>query len=131
MTAIEAYQNTLNRIQEMREVGIKNKITPCNVRNDLEIVARYSGPERIGPEKWVHVELYPSNETEKAIIYHHTSELNLMGIQFDTGGCDGERDWELDWSFFYAGQFNAEKEKAHREIEDLITEEIEGKEPIH
>ena len=40
---------------------------------------------------------------------------------FDTGGgTDGQRDWELDWSFAYRGIPDFQKEQAQEAVEDLI-----------
>ena len=121
MTATEAYELTLKAIASLESAGIAIKVTPSKSRTDLEIIAKYRQPERVAPEKWVSVSLFPKTQAEAQLILKKARNLGRLGISFDTGGePNGQRDWELDWSFAYRGVPDFQKEQAQQTVEDLI-----------
>jgi hypothetical protein len=53
-------------------------------------------------------------------IYKRVNELADLGITFDTGGCQGQRDWELDWSFKYTGVPDPLAVEARSAVEHML-----------
>ena len=53
-------------------------------------------------------------------------KLGWLGICFDTSGCFGQRDWELDWSFHMAPTPSSDQEMGRDAVEDLLRGTIEG-----
>lgn len=121
MTTIEAYELTMQAVKSLESAGIAIKITPSTARTDLELVQKYNQPERVAPEKWVNVSFFPQTQAEAQLILKKVRNLGRRGIMFDTGGgTDGQRDWELDFSFAYRGVPDFSKEQAQEAVEDLI-----------
>ena len=121
MTTNEAYELTLKAVTSLESAGIAVKITPSQSRTDLELIQKYNQPERVAPEKWVSVALFPKTQAEAQLILKKARNLGRLGIAFDTGGePNGQRDWELDFSFSYRGVPNFAKEQAQETVEDLI-----------
>jgi len=121
MNADQAYDLTLKAVKSLESAGIEIKITPSQSRTDLELVTKYNQPERVAPEKWVSVSLFPKTQAEAQLILKKARNLGRLGISFDTGGePNGQRDWELDWSFAYRGVPDFQKEQAQQTVEDLI-----------
>ena len=100
-TPIEAYDFTLEKVNTLKESGIKVNITPYKRKDDLELVKKYSQPDRIPSRLWVKVSFKNIDSKQSKLIYRTANYLRLCGIRFDTGGCSSCRDWELDWSFSY------------------------------
>ena len=121
MTTNEAYDLTIQAVTSLESAGIAIKVTPSKSRTDLEIIAKYRLPERVAPEKWVTVAFFPKTPAEAQLILKAARNLGRLGIAFDTGGePNGQRDWELDWSFAYRGTPDFTKEQAQETVEDLI-----------
>jgi hypothetical protein len=102
-TAVDAYDLAMHWIENLRQLGVRIEIKPSKSRMDAECVAKYSGPERVSTDKWVHVHFFPTTHEQKQALFEAQAALNLLGIYFDTGGFTGQRDWELDWSFRFGG----------------------------
>lgn len=119
MTPIQAYELTLEKIGELKGEGIKAKIRPSSLRNDKKLVADLNDKENIPPSKWVNVTFMSltQKQTERLT---ELANLGLCGIRFDTGGWQGERDWELDWSFKYTGKEDQDWRDARYAVEHLI-----------
>ena len=126
MTTDEAYEEAVAAVQEFREAGIPVVITPSRSREDPEIVKRYSGPERISPDKWISVSFSAESGEHVKLVHEKARYLGWLGIVFDTGGGFGSRDWELDWSFKYTGQPDGDAEEARDIVENMIQENTEG-----
>ena len=121
MTTEQAYERALAVVEELRQAGITVTIKPYSKKLlTSELIAKYSGPDRIAPEKWVNVDLTYETEEQRLRIKSGAKELNWLGITFDTGGTSKTRDWELDWSFHYTGVPDGERDAAQNEVEDLI-----------
>lgn len=121
MTTLEAFQETVDIIRELEQSGIRVIFKPSKFKDDAECVARYSGPERIPPDKWCNVSFFPTTDDQKIIIHEKCKHLGWMGVGFDTGGCDGQRDWELDWSFrFVEKSTDHVPEEAREIVQDLL-----------
>ena len=121
MTTSEAYDLTIQAVTSLESAGIAIKVTPSKSRTDLEIIAKYRQPERVVPDKWVSVAFLPKTPAEAQLILKAVRNLGRIGISFDTGGePNGQRDWELDFSFAYRGVPDFSKEQAQEAVEDLI-----------
>lgn len=120
MTPDEAYTVTMQAITSLESSGINIRITPFSFRTDLELITKYNQPERVTPDKWVNVSFFPQNQFEAQLIHKKARNLGRLGIMFDTGGTNGQRDWELDWSFAYQGVPDFVKEEAQQTVEYLI-----------
>jgi len=121
MTANEAYELTLKAVTSLESAGIKIKIAPSSSRTDLELIQKYNQPERVAPDKWVNVSFFPETPAKAQLILKKARNLGRLGISFDTGGePNGQRDWELDWSFAYRGVPDFKKEQSQQIVEDLI-----------
>ena len=126
MTTNEAYNEAMDAVEELRESGIRVDIKPSRSRNDAECVAKYSGPERVAPDKWIHVTFHPQTGEQRKAIAEKARHLGWLGAGFDTGGCAGQRDWELDWSFRYTDRPDGELEERRDDVEAIIGNVLEG-----
>jgi hypothetical protein len=108
MTANEAYDEVMAVVGVLKARGVGVEIEPAKSRTNVELVAEYSGPERVAPDRWVHVHLFPDTVEQKEAIAVAREKLCRMGIGFDTGGWAGCRDWELDWSFRYRAKADSD-----------------------
>lgn len=120
MTTDEAFDYTMELVEELRGMGVKVEIKPSRSRTNAEVIAKYSGPERVKPERWVNVQFKAVTEEQANAIQERCRKLNWLGVVFDTGGGMKMRDWELDWSFRYQGRPDAEREEVQGQVEDLI-----------
>ena len=120
MTPIEAYELALQKIDELKEGGIKVTIKPSASRDDKDTVKKYNKKVRIPPDKWVRARFKIANDEEATKVHEAANYLGMCGMAFDTGGGAGLRDWELDWSFRYFGGVNQEWMARRDDIEDEI-----------
>ncbi len=122
----KAYDRTMKVIANIKEQGIGTEIVvPRRVKENKchDTVERYHPPERLPIEKWRHVTLIPKTKEQSDFIYKQVKKLRKFGIGFDTGGgCDGNRDWEIDWSFRCKKEKKVESLKSLQENEELIRE---------
>ena len=122
MKTIEAFEFTLTKVWELKESGIEVKIKPSCSRDNKDLEKKYSGPDRVPAEKWLFVSFHIKNGNESKKIFEMGQYLAMCGICFDTGGCSGQRDWELDWSFSYKkGEENMEMIIAREQVEDKLS----------
>ena len=120
MTTDEAYAETLQAVEVIREAGVDVQVTPYSRRDDPELIAKYSGPEHVSHDKWVNVTFRAKTDEQANLIHEKAKKLSWLGIGFDTGGGFGCRDWELDWSFSYTGKSDSDREAARDEVEDMV-----------
>ena len=121
MNVAEAYELTMQAVTSLESAGITIQVTPSQSRADQELIQKYRQPERVAPEKWVTVAFLPKTQADAQLILKAVRNLGRLGISFDTGGgTDGQRDWELDWSFAYRGVPDFKKEQAQETVETLI-----------
>jgi hypothetical protein len=121
MTANEAYALTIQSVASIESAGIKIKVTPSSSRSDVEAIQKYNQPERVSSDKWVKVSFFPQTPAEAQLILKKARNLGRLGITFDTGGePNGQRDWELDFSFAYRGVPDFNKEASQEAVEELI-----------
>jgi hypothetical protein len=120
MTTDEAYQRTMDAVLDLKSSGIEVNIVPSGAREREEMVQKYSGPERVSSDKWVHVHFVGVDKEQSQRIHDAAMLLSRDGISFDTGGGCGGRDWELDWSFSYTGRHDPVLDAARDTVEDLI-----------
>ncbi len=126
MTQVEkAYDYAMGVLEELKKSGVKvEMVIPGRVKKGKyhDTVEKYHPPERLHVDKWRHVELFPT-KGQVDLVHDAVTKLFEFGITFDTGGgCDGGRDWEIDWSFRYSKDKNTEKMKSLQENEELIRE---------
>lgn len=122
MTPIEAHEFTLQKIEELKSKGIEVTMRPSRSRNNPDTVAKYNRPERVPPDRWFHVTLFPKNTEDSRLIYEASNYLGLAGISFDTGAGCGGRDWELDWSFKYTVKEDEKAREGREILNDLIND---------
>ena len=121
MTTQEAYDFTIDKVNELQKSGIKVETRSCNSKDNPETIAKYSSPENVAPEFWVHISFKTDNKPHLDQIHEAVNYLGMCGISFDTGGCCGQRDWELDWSFRYKeGDEDWEKRDTRDDVEDVL-----------
>ncbi len=126
MTQVEkAYDYAMGVLEELKKSGVKvEMVIPGRVSKGeyQDTVEKYHPPKRLSVEKWRHVELFPTKE-QVDLVHDAVTKLFEFGITFDTGGgCNGGRDWEIDWSFKCKKGKNTESLKALQENEELIRE---------
>ena len=127
MTTDEAYDMTMAVVKELQSEGIRVEMKPSKSRDNPETVAKYSGPERVKPDKWFHVSFYPENDFQRKSISREVKHLGWLGIFFDNGGGMGVTDWELDWSFKYTGQPDGEIEDRRDMVDHMVEMMIHDK----
>ena len=121
MTALEAYELTLEKIDELKNDGIK--VSFKNYPKDLinnEILNEYNDKEHIPHQYWKDVTFKNVDEIEIEKISETLNYLSLCGISFDLYGCCGERTWQLDWSFRYTGKINDEWRDEKDQLESML-----------
>ena len=85
-----------------------------------ETIKKFSGTERISPDKWVIVSFMDLDENQTVKVNETANYLGIAGMRFDTSGHRKLRDWELDWSFIYTGKEDEEWREARDWVEDEI-----------
>jgi len=120
MNVTEAHKYTLEIIEELGQ-SIEVRRKPSNSRTSAHCIAKYSGPDRLPPNLWEHVTFIINNPaTERASIAKAKQKLTWLGIRFDTGGCMGQHDWEIDWSFTIGPAPDSVGEEACMVLDDLL-----------
>ena len=61
MKTIEAFEFTLTKVWELKESGIEVIIKPSRSSENKDLAKKYSGPDRVPAEKWLHVTFYIKN----------------------------------------------------------------------
>jgi len=124
MTIDDAHALALEKANELKAKGIDVTIKPFNWGNRTEeekseLIEKYPV---LAHSKWVKVTFLTKNNVEAQMVSDAASYLGMAGISFDNGGCGNSRDWELDWSFDYTGEENAEWVAAKNEVEETLQE---------
>lgn len=120
MTTDAAYRVTIAAVRSLVDAGVDATIRVSRCRKDLRVVDKYSGSERVKPADWYHVSFNTDTPEKAEAVAAAARDLNKRGISFDTGGCPGTRDWELDWSFAYTGDHNQELDSLRDGVESCI-----------
>lgn len=121
MTTQEALLFTLSKVDELRELGIEVINKPYSFKDNPETIVNYNKPENIKHNLWIQISFKTKNKIHFEKIREAMHYLRICGITFDTGGCNGQRDWELDWSFSYnPGEDNPERGFAQDAVEDIL-----------
>lgn len=124
MTTEEALAFTLNKVDELKELGIKVINKPCLSKDNPKTIKKYSNPENTKPNTWIHISFRTTDGKHLMAIHEAVNYLGMCGITFDTGGCNGQRDWALDWSFSYKeGSEDWIRRNARDDLEDTLTNE--------
>lgn len=123
MTPIDAYQFTLEKVEELKNEGITVKTKVAHSANDISMIKEYkNNSSGIPNNKWIKVKFCNVNEWQLDKIFQTVKYLCMCGIYFDIGGDKNSFDWELDWSFNSTGQENEEWVNAIYTCEDSIKE---------
>ena len=122
MTVLEAFAMTVDFLKHFEEMGIVVKRRPSKSKDRPEVVKKYSGTDRLPPELWENVSMFPVGDEQNDAIKEARKILGWRGISFDYGGCDGLRDWELDWSFRLTETPDGERENRQDVVDRLIGE---------
>ena len=122
MTTIEAYDLAIKKVKELKKNGIDFTSRASRSATDKKTIEKYSGPERISPEKWIHVTFKITNKWQALKIHEAANYLGMCGITFDTGGTVDQRDWELDWSFKYMKKKDKDRREARETVEDILND---------
>ena len=94
MTTLEAYNTTIETINNLKKDGVEVEIQKkYNINKNLE--------NELPSKFWMQVNFINLTEHQADKIIDAAKQLNNLGIQFDAGGFENQRDWELDWSFRY------------------------------
>ena len=118
MTTIEAYEFTLEKINELKNKGIEIKIKERpNSKKELA--------DKLPFELWRQINFINLTNSQADEILAMAKYLNLCGIQFDAGGMGNSRDWELNWSFRYGKEEDEQWIEALEECEELIRKRTE------
>jgi len=99
MNINEAYGIAMAVVKRLEAFGIRVVLKEPLSRKNREIVAKYSRRDRLKSELWFHITFFPTTVDEQRMIHDQAVILREKGIAFDTGGMQGQRDWEFDWSF--------------------------------
>jgi len=126
MTTNEAYEAVLDVVKEIQAAGVRVDIRPSKAASNPDLVKQCSGPERVSPDKWVHVTFHVETPEQSALLREKAKKIGWLGVCFDSGGGSGQMDWELDWSFRYDGKPDADHEAAKDMVDDLL-DDAEGK----
>jgi len=123
MNTLEAYQATLNKVEELKKEGCEIKFFPYDRKKHSEeyvnkLIKEY--PD-LPIEKWTSVQITFGNRIQFEKIKDAINYLSLIGIRFDRGGAGDNFDWELDWSFDY----NEEERGDEIEATNTLFESIE------
>lgn len=119
MTTDEAYDHTMQVIDQLKASGIEVRTEPSTNKKP-EMLEKYSGPERVHSDKWIHVHFFPKDDNDERAIYESARNLAFQGIHFDTGGTYMQRDWECDWSFKYTGEREPVTEVGRETVETIL-----------
>lgn len=124
MNINEAYEKTLQVLEEIKQKGIEFEITPNKLHES--ILKKYDNREdRLPSNKWNNVCFHCKTKEESEFLHQKQMELCHLGICFDSGGGCGGRDWELDWSFHVEETTDGSKENAINIVENLIDKLID------
>jgi len=81
MTPLQAYEFALEKIDEIRSLGIKVGIVPTRSSTDEKLREKYkvedSNPTRIPYQKWVHVTFFVNDENESKTVYEAQRYLSM------------------------------------------------------
>lgn len=106
-------------IKSMISEGIDISIKSSKGKESPDIVRKYGNrSDRLPVEEWKHITFFPKSQEEMDRIYSMSMGLASIGIVFDTGGCAGKRDWEIDWSFHLDSDVDATIER-RKIVEDI------------
>lgn len=116
MTITEAYEFTLEKINELKNHGIEIKIQRPDSKKELA--------DKLPFKLWRQINFVNLSDSKADEILAMAKYLNLCGIQFDAGGMGNNRDWELDWSF-RLGKEDEQWIEAFEECEEEIRNRTE------
>jgi len=113
LTIAEAYQRVLEAVEEMKAAGIRVDVTPSRSKSTKR-------EDRLPRDQWVDISFHVADAEQAAAVSRKADELGWLGIVFDTGGCKGSRDWQIDWSFGVGDVPDSDQEARRSVVEGLI-----------
>lgn len=119
MDIMEAYDLTMQKVDELKADGVESIIEPYKGKSTRE-------GDPLPRDKWVRVTFKVEDKNDSQKILDAMKYLDFAGIAFDSGGTACQRDWELDWSF-HLTEVGEDFELRERleEVEDLIENDME------
>jgi hypothetical protein len=103
MNIMQGYKEVWQSLQNINRAGVKFSVGPSHTRHILSTLTEYDNrADRLQRCYWSHVEFSISSEEDTDAIRREEVRLSSLNIAFDTGGCVGIRDWEIDWSLHIA-----------------------------
>ncbi len=94
---VKAQDRAFDEVLKLAFSGIEVRIKPPYSSTDEKVVEKYK--DGLPADRWVNVSFRVKDRTELGRVFDAGDRLRKTGIYFETGGCKGRRDWELDWSF--------------------------------
>jgi len=122
MNIMQAYEEVWHSLKNINRAGVKFSIQPSRSRHIESALSKYDNRiDRLPSEFWSTVEFATSSEVDTDILREEEVRLSALNIAFDTGGCGGIRDWEIDWSLHIADdkEIDAMKER-RRMVKDTL-----------
>lgn len=121
MTLDEAYELTMQAVEELRRAGVEVIKEPSRSRPRESTVKKPgANPDGLPTDKWIHIKFKTIEPELVRMIHAKMKALGWKGICFDSSGVAGERDWDLDWSFFVADTPDGDMEASRDGIEDVL-----------
>ena len=119
MNVLEAFDFTMGVVDDLKAEGVLVESRAPKSMNNPRLVEKYSGPDHLPVDRWLHVEFEISGEQDVDRVYDAAKRLGWMGISFDTCGNDCSLAWSLDWSFGVGDGPEDGRDETLDEVRDL------------
>ena len=122
MDIMQAYEEVWQSLKNINRKGVKFSVLPSHSRHIESTLSKYDNrTDRLPRSYWSRVEFATSSEADTDAIREEEVRLSALNIAFDTGGCGGTRDWEIDWSLHIAEDEDIDAmEEGRRTVKDTL-----------
>ena len=122
MNIMQAYEEVWQSLKNINQKGVKFSVRPSHTRHIESTLSEYDNrTDRLLRCYWSHVEFAVSSEADTDALREEEVRLSALNIAFDTGGCGGTRDWEIDWSLHIAEDEDIDAmEEGRRTVKDTL-----------
>lgn len=122
MNIMQAYEEVWESLKTINQKGVRFSVRPSHSRQIESTLQKFDNrPDRLLCCYWSHVEFAVSSEQDTDAIRQEEVRLSALNIAFDTGGCGGIRDWEIDWSLHIAEDEDIDAmEEGRRMVKDTL-----------
>ena len=122
MDIMQAYEEVWGSLKNINRKGVKFSVLPSHSRHIESTLSKYDNrTDRLPRSYWSRVEFAASSEADTDAIREEEVRLSALNIAFDTGGCCGTRDWEIDWSLHIAEDEDIDAmEERRRTVKDTL-----------